>query len=185
MKFKGRAANPRGIAVILVMLVLTRGVRSAAQVPELPQTAASSQTVLLKEGTEVKLKLGHKLTSNTAIEGDPVNLILDQDLRVGQVTVAKAGSVAVGTISRANRSGILGRPGDLGLNLNYLKAEDSKVRLRGMKGKQGKGREGAAVAFTVLFGPIGLIKRGRNAEFEQGTPLVAYVDQDTALPAIR
>jgi hypothetical protein len=71
------------------------------------------------------------------------------------------------------------------LRLEYLKADDSCVRLRGTKGKQGKGKEGTAVALTVLFGPIGLIKHGRNAEFKEATSLVAYVDQDTELAGLQ
>ncbi len=69
-------------------------------------------------------------------------------------------------------------------NGEYLRADDSSVRLRGTKGKQGKSKEGTAVALTVLFGPIGLIQHGRNAQFEEATPLVAYVDQDTVLQAL-
>jgi hypothetical protein len=80
-------------------------------------------------------------------------MILDQDLKVGEITVTRAGSVAVGTISHASKAGMLGRPGDLGLRLEYLKADDSSVPLRGTKGKQGK--EGTAVALTVFLGPSG------------------------------
>ena len=79
---------------------------------------------------------------------------------------------------------MLGRPGDLRLRLEYLTADDSSVSLRGTKGKQGKSKEGTEVALTVLFGPIGLIKHGRNAQFEEATPLVAYLDQDTVLQAL-
>jgi hypothetical protein len=35
---------------------------------------------------------------------------------------------------------------------------DSRLRLRGTKGKEGEGKADASVALTVLFGPIGLIK---------------------------
>ena len=141
--------------------------------------------MLLKQGTQIKLEFEDKITSKTAVEGDLVSLILDQDLKVGEITVARAGSVAVRTISHASKAGMLGRPGDLALRLEYLKADDSSVRLRGTKGKQGKGKEGAAVALTVLLAPIGLIKHGHNAEFKEATPLVGYVDHDTELPTLR
>jgi hypothetical protein len=59
---------------------------------------------------------------------------------------------------------------------------DTRMRLRGTKGKEGEGNVGAAVALTVLFGPIGLIKHGKNVEVKQGTPLLAYVDQDFTVP---
>jgi len=54
---------------------------------------------------------------------------------------------------------------------------DGRLRLRGTKGK-----EGTAVALTVLFGPIGLIEHGKNVESKEGTPLVAYTDQNYTVP---
>src|SRR5713101_8792043 len=172
----------RRIAVLFVTFALMQGVCSLAQAQVESQTPSSTRPVLLKQGTPIKLKLHDKISSKTAVEGDLVNLILDQDLKVGEITVARAGSVVVGTISHAGKAGMLGRPGDLGLRLEYLRADDSSVWLRGTKGKQGKGKEGTAVALTVLFGPIGLIKHGHNAEFKEATRLVGYVDQDTELP---
>ncbi|MCU1299002.1 MAG: hypothetical protein JWO91_3280 [Acidobacteriaceae bacterium] len=183
MRFGNRTFARRFVTILFVASTLTGGVQSTAQTQPTSQTA-SARTASLKQGTEVKLKLRDKLTSKTAVEGDPVNLILDQDLKVGGFTVARAGAVAVGTISHAGKAGMLGKPGDLGLRLEYLKADDSTIRLRGTQGKQGKGKEGTAVALTVLFGPIGLIKHGRNVEFKEGTPLVAYVDQGIELPAL-
>ena len=180
MEIGTQRAAGRLIAALFVTFVC-----SLAQAQAESQTPSFSRPVLLKEGTEIKLRLHDKITSKTAVEGDVVNLILDQDLKVGEITVARAGSVAVGTISHASKAGMLGRPGDLGLRLEYLKAVDSTVRLRGTKGKQGKGKEGTAVALTVLFGPVGLIKHGGNAEFKAATPLVAYVDQDTELAGLR
>jgi hypothetical protein len=40
------------------------------------------------------------------------------------------------------------------------------------------------VALTVLFGPIGLIKHGKNVEIRAGSPLTAYVDQDIWLTPV-
>jgi hypothetical protein len=37
------------------------------------------------------------------------------------------------------------------------------------------------VVLTVLFGPIGLIKHGKNVEIKQGQSLHAYVGDDIAL----
>ncbi|HTQ59516.1 MAG TPA: hypothetical protein VMI32_04795 [Candidatus Solibacter sp.] len=38
------------------------------------------------------------------------------------------------------------------------------------------------MALTVLFGPIGLIEHGKNVESKEGTPLVAYTDQNYTVP---
>ena len=59
---------------------------------------------------------------------------------------------------------------------------DSKIRLRGTKGKEGDSGTTGAVELTVLFGPIGLIKHGKNVEIKQGTALKAFVAEDILLP---
>jgi hypothetical protein len=59
------------------------------------------------------------------------------------------------------------------------------VKLRGSKGKEGQGKEGTAVALTVLFGPLGLIKHGKNVEVKAGTQLNAFVDDDVTLSPIK
>src|SRR5437764_3204039 len=143
---------------------------------------AANGKIMLKEGTEVKLKFSDDLSSKTSNEGDPVNLVLDEDIKVGDIIVAKAGCKAVGTITNAKKAGMMGKAGELNLRLEHLKVNDDRVKLRGSKGKEGQGKEGTAVALTVLFGPIGLIKHGKNVEVKAGTPLTAYVDDDVSLP---
>ncbi len=149
------------------------------------QAAEAPAKLTLKEGTDVKLKFAQDLSSKTATDDDPVNLVLDEDLKVGEVMVVKAGAKALGTVTHAKKAGMMGKGGELNLRLEYLVTGDSRMRLRGTKGKEGEGKVGAAVALTVLFGPIGLIKHGKNVEVKQGTPLLAYVDQDFTLPAAK
>jgi hypothetical protein len=36
-----------------------------------------------------------------------------------------------------------------------------------------------------LFGPIGLIKHGKNVDITEGTPLLAYTDENFEVPASR
>ena len=79
---------------------------------------------------------------------------------------------------------MMGRAGELNMRLEHLKVGDDRVKLRGSKGKEGQGKEGTAVALTVLFGPIGLIKHGKNVEVKAGTLLTAYVDDDITLAPI-
>ena len=145
--------------------------------------ADSSMTkLLLKEETEIALKFAADLSSKTAAEGDPVDMILDEDLKVGNAVVVKKGAHAVAKVTNVKKAGMMGKPGELNILMEYLKAGGTRVRLRGSKGKEGQGKTGTAVALTVLFGPIGLIKHGKNVEVKAGTPLKVYVDQDTLLP---
>jgi hypothetical protein len=52
--------------------------------------AAASTKLILREGTDIKLKFSDDLSSKTANEGDPVDLVLDEDIKVGDVVAAKA-----------------------------------------------------------------------------------------------
>jgi hypothetical protein len=132
----------------------------------------------LKEGTEVPLVFAEDLNSKTAVDDDPVNMTLAEDIKVGDVVVVRKGAVALGTVTNAHKSGMLGKPGELSIRLEYLKTDERRIHLRGSKGKEGEGKVGATVALTVLFGPIGLIKHGKNVEIKEGTPLTAFVDED-------
>ena len=139
---------------------------------------------LVRDGEQVTLKFVAELSSKTAQVGDPVEFLLDEDLKVGDIVVVPKGAHAVGTVSAAKHAGMLGKPGDLSVQLQHIVAGDNHIRLRGTKGREGEGKTGATVALTVLFGPIGLIKHGKDVKIPAGTPLTAYVDQDIWLPPI-
>jgi len=141
-------------------------------------------TVLLKEGEEVKLKFAEAISSKTAAIGDPVNFILDEDVKVGDVVVARSGCKAVGEVTNAVKAGMLGKAGELNIRLTYLKTPTARVHLRGSKGREGESKEGTAIALAVLLGPVGILKHGKNVDVKEGTPLTVYVDQDTSLPAV-
>jgi hypothetical protein len=138
----------------------------AASVP--PAPAAAPEKLVLKEGADVSLKFAQDLSSNTANDDDPVSLVLDQDVKIGDIVVVKAGAKAVGTITHSKKAGMMGKAGELNMRLDYLITDSGRLRLRGSKGKEGEGKVGATVALTVLFGPIGLIKHGKNVEIKQG-----------------
>jgi hypothetical protein len=79
---------------------------------------------------------------------------------------------------------MLGKAGELNIRLDYLKVGDDKIKLRGTKGKEGESGVTGTVVLTVLFGPIGLIKHGKNVEIKQGQSLHAFVADDISLPPV-
>jgi len=139
---------------------------------------------MLREGEDVNLVFAQDLSSKTSSEGDPITFTLVDDLKVGNVVVAKAGAKAVGEVTKAEKSGMMGKAGELNMRLDYMKVGDTKIKLRGTKGKEGQSGTTGAIVLTVLFGPIGLIKHGKNVEIKQGQSLHAYVADDVALPPV-
>jgi hypothetical protein len=141
--------------------------------------------VVLKEGSEVLLTFAEDIGSKRASEGDPVMFTLAQDLAVNGMIVARAGAKAAGEVTNAKKAGMMGKGGELNVRLEHLNAGDAKVRIRGTKAREGDSKVGAAVALTVLFGPVGFLKHGKDIEIRQGTPLTAYVAEDITLPLAR
>jgi hypothetical protein len=137
---------------------------------------------ILREGEDVNLQFAQDLSSKTSSEGDPVTLTLADDLKVGDVVVAKAGAKAVGEVTKAEKAGMMGKPGQLNIRLDYIRAGDEKIRLRGTRGKEGKDGTTGTVVLTVLFGPLGLIHHGSNIEIKKGQSMKAFVSDDVALP---
>ncbi len=143
--------------------------------------ACGANGCLLREGTQVDLKFASDLSSKTAHIGDTVEFQLNDDLKVGDSIVVPKGAHAVATVNDAKKSGMMGRPGELSVQIQYLVVGSNHVRIRGTQGREGDSKTGDAVALTVLFGPVGLIKHGKNVVIPAGTPLTAFVDQDVWL----
>lgn len=179
-----RKANLTWLQLALVAAGLSVTTHIQGQTAE--QTSATAPTpptgkLMLKEGTEVKLRFIEALSSKTAAIDDPVTMELTEDLKVDEVIVARTGSKAFATVSNVKKAGMMGKAGELNIRLETLKAGDTKVHLRGTKGREGDSKVGTAVALTVLFGPIGLIKHGKNIDIAPGTPLTAFVEDDIGL----
>jgi hypothetical protein len=149
------------------------------------RTCRPHEGCLLKEGDQVSLKFAAAISSKTAQEGDTVEFVLDDNLKVGDTIVAPKDAHALATVTNSKKAGMMGKGGELNVQLQYLVAGDNRIRIRGTKGREGENKTGATVALTVIFGPIGLIKHGKNVDIPAGTPLVAFVDQDIWLPPIK
>jgi hypothetical protein len=164
----------------IASLDAVRGSTSPGGSPTDPSKPAcnAKDGCLLREGIDVPLKFANSISSKTANEGDPVEFVLDEDLKVGDAVVVAKGAHALATVTTAKKAGMMGRPGDLSVQIQYLVVGSNRVHIRGTKGREGDSKTGAAVALTVLFGPIGLIKHGKNVEIPAGSPFTAYVDQD-------
>ena len=164
------------------LLILLTCAGLAAQNPA--SGAAAPGSLVLREGAEVKLRFAEDVSSKSAAMDDPVTLTLDEDIRIGDVIVGRSGAKAYAIVSNSKKAGMMGKGGELNIRLEYLRIGDTKVKLRGAKAREGDSKVGTAVALTVLFGPVGLIKHGKNIEVKAGTPLTAFIADDaTVQPA--
>jgi hypothetical protein len=135
-------------------------------------------TLLLKEGTEVKLKVAEEVTSLTAVVDDPITLLLDEDLKVNDVVVVKAGTKGYAVVSSVTKAGSMGKNGELKLRLEYLRvngvANGVKVLLRGPD-------QTTSFASAPASNPAARLKKGADVEIHRGLLLNAFVAADVAL----
>jgi hypothetical protein len=159
---------------IVVFLISQAGLYGA-------QSLAANDRIVVPEGTAVKLKLLEAVSSRTAKVGDPVALEVVEDLRVNGTVVVPTGAKAKGEITAAKKAGMMGKAGDLALRPYYVRAGDIRIELRGTKIAEGDSKVGKAILLTAISG-LGVLKRGQNIEIPEGTPLTAFVTEDTSVP---
>lgn len=134
-------------------------------------------------GTEVRLQLSEVLSSKLVRKGQSFKLLVENDVRVrGQVVVPK-GTVASGIVVRTSSSSVGGKPGEVYVRVEYLILNGQRIALFSGNGERGKGTDGAAVVLSALFGPIGILTRGKEVVFPVGMPFLAYIDQAFEVPA--
>jgi hypothetical protein len=161
-----------------------QGAAPVAEQQTTPDTQpAAPSFVLLKEGTEVNLALAQRVTGKAAVVGEPIELVLAEDLRVGDAVVVRKGARVLGTIIEGRKSEKEHRqPKQLRIRVDFIKAGDARIMLRGEKGGVGKRSKKAMAAGTAALGLTGLLlTMGKKYEIPVGTPVTAYVDEDINL----
>jgi len=156
---------------------------AVAAAPPMPVPAPAPATYLLTEGSDVYLAFDQDLSSKTSAAGDPVALVLTEDIKVGNVVVARAGAKALGEITNAEKSEMLGKGGELNMRLDYLKVGTLRVHLRGTQGAGGKDSVGGTIGLMILCTICGILHHGKEIKIQKGTALHAYVSDDISLPA--
>ncbi|WP_208866899.1 hypothetical protein [Caulobacter radicis] len=169
-------------AVVAAMMLAAPAVQAQTATPEAEAAAAAvTKTVVAPEGTELAIQVEDGLSSETAKTGDRFTISLAEAVTLPDGTVLPAGLKGAGEVTHAKKKGMMGKPGELNIRLEYLRAGPAKIKLRGQKGAEGDARYGTTVTLTVLFGPLGLIKHGKDVEIKAGQRVPAYIDADASI----
>lgn len=162
----------RTVSALLALLLIS--LTSFAQQP----APAQGKGVEIPDGTELAVVTADTISSKTATEGDPLTFKMDEDLKINGVVVIAKGTFVKGYVSNAEKNGHFGKAGKLGIRVESTKTVDNQtIKLRASKGKEGDSKTGTTVALVVLFGPLGFLKHGKNAEIKEGTKLKVFTDE--------
>ena len=170
-------ALAKALALTLIFVMLSQATTPAVALA-IQEPGSSATEVALPDGTEISVVTTEEISSKTATEGDALTFKVDEDVKVnGKIVIAK-GTLVKGEVSNAKKSGRMGKAGSLGIRiLSTTSVDDQKIRLRASKGKEGDDKTGTTVALVVLFGPLGFLKKGKDAKIKEGTRIKAYTDE--------
>ncbi|MDA2937719.1 hypothetical protein MYX75_05585, partial [Acidobacteria bacterium AH-259-A15] len=139
----------------------------------------SRTEVVLRDGTEVKLRLVKTVSSETARVGDRVDFEVVEDVMVDGVTVIQEGAKARGEVIEARKKKSFGRRGKLNFTIEVVEAVDGQhIRLRTTKELEGDEQHGKAAVVTILTGPFGWFVKGKNIEVPAGEEYTIYINGD-------
>jgi hypothetical protein len=138
---------------------------TAALPPPPPRPPPPPKVYTVPSGTALTVRIAQELSSKTSNVGDPFSGTLAQSVRVGGVTVLKAGIPVSGTVTSSKKQGKFKGEGDLGIQLSRVGPYEvtSQELAQTVKGK-GK-RTGAMVGGGAGGGALigGLAGGGKGA----------------------
>lgn len=151
----------------------------AAETP--PPAPAPAPKLVLPKGTMVRLMVTKEVNSRDNHPGDRFVLRVDEDVKVGGVTIIPIGAKGWGEVVDSAKTGGVGKSGKINARLLYVEANGQRIDLDGTRQSSGGGGTGNVVAGVVAFGPFGLFMKGSNASLKAGEILNGYTLSDTAL----
>ncbi|MDB4909062.1 MAG: hypothetical protein JWO05_3846 [Gemmatimonadetes bacterium] len=178
---------------LLLLAPVALGAQATTQPQVIPQAAAvpaaavaapatpaapTLRTLAIPDCLEFTAATTENMSSKSATEGDRFVLVVTDDIKVDGVVVIAKGATVKGVVTEAKGAGFMGRGGKLNVRLESTTlTSGDKVSVRASKARAGDNNTGATVALTVLFGPIGLLKHGNDAEIKSGTIMTLYTDE--------
>ena len=162
-------------AIVLAMVQKASGMNITATGGNSGGTAVN---ITIPDGTEIKIATIEDISGQKVVEGDPLTFKVAEDVKIDGVTVIAKDTLVKGTVSSAKKKGFMGKSGELSVRIESTQTVDNqKLKLRASKSGKGGDNIGSTVALTVLFGPIGLLRRGKEAKIKAGTILSAFTDE--------
>lgn len=174
-------------AVILAMVQASTDTTAAAA----SSAITAPVTINVPDGTEIEIQLTNNLSGQEAKVGDLVDFTVLRPVQVNGVIIIEKDASARARVTTAKKAGRWGKAGKLEWAMQDVQAVDgNRVPARFSKRALGDSKGGtvavAAVATTVLLGPIGLLwglKKGKPAIIPAGNRYSVFVSGDTTVKA--
>jgi hypothetical protein len=149
-----------------------------------------TKNCLIETGTKVRLKLTEKVASNINQEGDEVTFAVFDDVTEGDNILIKAGSTAIGVVSKIKTKDFFGKEGSIIIDISSTKSVDgTKIPLSGQIEDYGTSRSTVTGIIGIVILPYVIFSKGNDASIPEGYVYTARVAKDmninlTSKPAL-
>jgi len=187
MRFRAMSYPCASLIVLALAISPAKGQEPAVgQGQPKPEITNTAKRAMLKEGTEVHLKLAQTMTSKTSSVGEPVEMVLAEDLTVGEDIVARKGARVLGVVVAGKKTEKQKTEAhELRVRADHIRVGESLIKLTGEQAGVGKRDKDKMVTYTILFGLSGLLAASNKTfSIPEGTPATAYVQEDISLPTL-
>src|SRR5437870_9933793 len=146
--------------------------------------------IRIPEGTKVRVRLEQNLSSETAEENEPVQLIVTEAITINNTVVLAQGANVIGIVVQAEPKRRMGRTGKLEFSVERVTAVDNSViPLRYTVNKKEGGSHAVSTGIitagvAVVFWPAApffLLRHGKEAKLNKGMIFDVFTDQDHSL----
>jgi hypothetical protein len=150
---------------------------------------AGTSRLIIPDGTAIHLRLTQTVSSAHARAGDPLRFTVEKDVKIGEFTIIRAGSVAQGSITRVKGRRFLGIGGSVVFNVDSLElADGTTVCLRARREVKGIshtwrmiGEMAVAALLYLPVAPVFLFSRGGASTVLENTQITAQIDGNTSV----
>lgn len=150
--------------------------------------------MVIPSGTKLICRLEQTLSSATAEEGQQVQLVVTENVKVNDTVVIQQGAPVLGTIVLAQEKRRMGRTGKLDFSVERVRAGDGEfIPLRYTMQKKEGGSKGVSTGImtagaAVLFWPAApfiLLRKGKDVTINKGIVFEVFTDQDHAMKTVK
>lgn len=141
------------------------------------------QAVVLTSGTSIPLETVSAIQSDLVSAGQMIDFKVRYDVKVDDVVVIPAGSIARGQVTRADKAKAIGKEGFVEIQIKSVQAVDGQeIYLTGGNVYQeGDNKQTLAIVLGVLVCVLFLLIKGKNAVVPSGYEVMSTVASNTTI----
>lgn len=133
--------------------------------------ARAQETLVLPANSAVPLRFVEEVSSATHVRGQKFQLVVTDDISVGDHVVIPADTAVTGEVIHAQKAGALGKAGELILAARYVELGGRQIRLRAQLLQSGEDKTMAALMLVPFI-------RGKNLVLPVDAEVIARTVAD-------